>query len=153
VTPTVVLALLGLIGVGLIVVRRARDRALLLARRFERSGEEYEALSLYWAWGTDADVARIILLLEPGRPLRVRRSDPWLTLTSPANAAAISAIILYQMLRRTGGHRVCLFWPNCSAYGLGVMRRRNVFTASRLVLARVRSCNGAGHGVEILGWL
>lgn len=149
---TVALVFFGLAIGGLAVVLRVRGRALQLAREREQADDPYEALSLFWAWGSNADVSRMVLRVEPGQRLRSRRLDPWLLLTFPANAVGILAIVLYQTVRQSNGRRVCLFWPNCSAYGLGVMRRRNVFEATRLVLARVRSCNGATQGLEIAGW-
>jgi putative component of membrane protein insertase Oxa1/YidC/SpoIIIJ protein YidD len=142
------------LAVLLLLLVWVRERSLQVARQLEISGDFREALSLFWAWGTDADVARIIRRIEPDMASRFRGGgDPWLLVTAPANAAAILVILCYQAIRRRAGRRVCLYWPNCSAYGLGAMRRRNVIKASSLVLWRVRSCNGASDGLDIYGWL
>lgn len=108
-----------------------------------------DSVSLQWAWGTqrrlrlacrhaDAEVPR-----ELPEPRRFKTE-------SLSCGLGILLVVLYQRRwRDPDGPRLCNYWPNCSAYAIGVFRRFRFIPAVRLTLARIRRCDGRANGLDL----
>ena len=149
----------GGLGLGLALYTGGRKWLNGLAVRCAQSadvlaagGQTYEALSLHWAWGTGTDVEFVLSDL-PGAesPSGCRLPEP-----RPAGdlriaaVVAIGLVLLYQRVRpATRSRRECVFWPNCSNYAIGVLRRYPVVKAIRMIRDRVKRCTGVTAGVDL----
>jgi len=111
-----------------------------------------ETFSILWAWGDPNQTADFALSMEKYILLKyVQHPEPRIfDNMSFLSNALIAAILLYQrFLRVTTGHRQCVFWPNCSNYAIGMLRRHSVKYVFRKTILRIKQCDGSQNGFNI----
>lgn len=133
------------------VARFSRGRRAEAAR-LEAEGSYRDALSLRWAWGDNADLAGLLARIPDTDETAAAAPEatPHRRL-GPANLAGVALVVAYQVLTAPRharfGHRQCVYWPNCSNYAIGALRRHRFDVAAGLAVRRLRACDGRAEGV------
>ena len=136
---------------GLIAGSFCYSLILLFIRKYlkcsHRLNEFYCSVSFAWAWGTHDQL--VDSLTNQGLDVPKTKPPKSIWFNSPIRNTAIAAIIYYQRQNQIPNYKICKSTPNCSNYGIGVLRRYNLFKAMLLIKRRIFRCGKEKGSLDI----
>lgn len=127
---------------------------LAQVRRATANGTWPSVLDDGWGWDLKVidNLPTPVNTSEAVAALRAMHQHPPVVWWSALSLPGLAAIALYQMfLRPTHHYRLCNFYPGCSSFAAGCLRRFPPHAAIGMAIRRLRRCDGSCSGLALPG--